>query len=87
MYLILSYICYLIAILAGYTAAYGILIQMFPDYGLLELSIGFVGTAMFFPLIPLYPAISSGDWTIAIVCYIFIMFGVILGNYSRKSKA
>jgi hypothetical protein len=41
---------------------------------------------MFFPLVPLYPGVSSGEWLLAIICYVSIMLGVILGNQARKSK-
>ena len=57
-----------------------------PDYGFIELTTGFFVTLMFFPLVPLYPGINSGEWLLAIICYVSIMLGVILGNQARKSK-
>ena len=47
--------------------------------------VGFIGTAMFFPLIPIYPLINDGDWIYLIVCYVSILLGVILSNKSRAS--
>ena len=58
---------------------------MFPEYGLFHILIGFIGTAMFFPLIPLYPAINDGEWIYLTLCYLSILFGVILSNKARKS--
>lgn len=87
MYTAMSYFFYLVAIFAGYIAAFDLLIQVFPDYGFLELTAGFFVTAMFFPLVPLYPGVNSGEWFLAIICYVSIMFGVIAGNQARKSKA
>ena len=86
MYSILSYFFYIIAIVAGYIAAFDLLIQLFPDYGFIELAGGFFVTAMFFPLVPLYPGIDSGEWFLAIICYSSLFFCVILGNQARKSK-
>ena len=83
---ILSYLFYLVAILAAFTASFEILVQMFPDYGLFHMLVGFIGTAMFFPLVPLYPAIYYGDIIYLVVCYLSILFGVILGNKARISK-
>lgn len=54
MYTILSYLFYSLAVIAGYIAAYDLLLQIFPEYGLLEILVGFVATAMFFPLVPVY---------------------------------
>ena len=85
-YLILSYISYFIALVAGYAAAYEILLQMFPDYGFIHIMIGGIVSLMFFPIIPLYPGIMTGEWTLAILCYIAIFFGVIFGNQARRSK-
>ena len=85
MYKIMSYLFYVVAIIAGYTAAYDLLLQMFPDFGFLELAIGFVATAMFFPLVPLYPWFNSGEWLLALICYACIFIGVALSNQSRKS--
>ena len=86
MYKIMSYFFYLLAIISGYIAAFDLLVQVFPDYGFFELTAGFFVTAMFFPLVPLYPGINSGEWITAIVCYSSIMLGVILANQARKSK-
>ena len=82
----MSYLCYLVSAIAGYMAAFDLLIQVFPDYGFIELTTGFVVTLMFFPLVPLYPGINSGEWILAIICYTSILLGVILGNQARKSK-
>jgi len=85
-YSVMSYLFYFIALIAGYAAAYEILLQMFPDYGLIHIVVGGTISLMFFPLIPLYPGIMSGEWTLAILCYIAIFFGVIFGNQARQSK-
>ncbi len=82
----LSYIFYLIAILAALSAGFQILNQMFPDYGIFHLIVGFIGTAMFFPLVPIYPAINNGEWIYLITCYFSILIGVILNNRSRTTK-
>ena len=87
MYTFMSYFFYSGSNFAGYMAAFDLLIQVFPDYGFLELTTGFFVTAMFFPLVPLYPGVNSGEWFLAIICYVSIMFGVIAGNQARKSKA
>ena len=86
MYTTLSYIFYSIAVLAGYIAAYELLLQIFPEYGLLEVLVGFVATAMFFPLVPVYSGFTSGDWLLTIICFGSIILGVILGNQARKSN-
>ena len=83
---ILSYLFYAIAVLSAYSASFEILEQMFPDYGFFHVMIGFIGTAMFFPLVPIYPAFNDGKWVYLIVCYLSIIFGVILGNKARSSK-
>ena len=83
---ILSYIFYAIAVLTAFSASFEILEQMFPDYGLFHIMVGFIGTAMFFPLVPLYPAIYYGEIIYLVVCYLSILFGVILGNKARMSK-
>ena len=46
---VLSYVFYSIAILSA-LAFFGfeILAQMFPDYGVFHILVGFIGTAMFF---------------------------------------
>jgi len=59
---------------------------MFPDYGFIHIMIGGIVSLMFFPIIPLYPGIMTGEWTLAILCYIAIFFGVIFGNQARRSK-
>ena len=82
----LSYLFYLIAILAALSAGFQILNQMFPDYGIFHLIVGFIGTAMFFPLVPIYPAINNGEWIYLITCYFSILLGVILNNRSRTTK-
>ena len=74
---ILSYIFYIIAVITALVASFGILVQLFPDYGLFHVLVGLIGSAMFFPLIPIYPAIHDGEWTYLIVCYLSILFGVI----------
>ena len=85
-YSILSYIFYFIALVTGYAAAYEILLQMFPDYGFIHIMIGGIVSLMFFPIIPLYPGIMNSEWTLAILCYVAIFFGVIFGNQARRSK-
>ena len=82
----LSYLFYLIAILAALSAGFQILNQMFPDYGIFHLIVGFIGTAMFFPLVPIYPAINNGEWIYLITCYFSILIGVILNNRARTTK-
>jgi hypothetical protein len=86
MYTFMSYFFYLVSAIAGYMAAFDLLVQVFPDYGFIELTTGFFVTLMFFPLVPLYPGIDNGEWLLAIVCYVSIMLGVISGNQARKSK-
>tara|TARA_B100000886_G_scaffold102164_2_gene67870 strand:+ start:6336 stop:6599 length:264 start_codon:yes stop_codon:yes gene_type:complete len=83
---LIGYVFYLVAVVAGYLAAYGILIQVFPDYGILHIIIGGVVSLMFFPLIPLYPGVMLGDWTLALICYISILLGVILTKQGSKVK-
>ncbi len=86
MYTILSYLFYSLAVIAGYIAAYDLLLQIFPEYGLLEILIGFVATAMFFPLVPVYSGFTSGDWVLTMICFGSIFMGVILGNQARKNR-
>ena len=86
MYIIFSYIFYFIAIIAGYVAAYDLLIQIFPEFGLFEVLVGFIATAMFFPLVPIYYGFTNGEWMLAIICFGFIFLGVILGNHARRNK-
>tara|TARA_B100001778_G_scaffold276928_1_gene240433 strand:- start:580 stop:843 length:264 start_codon:yes stop_codon:yes gene_type:complete len=86
MYTTFSYIFYSLAVIAGYMAAYDLLIQIFPDFGLLEILVGFVATAMFFPLIPVYAGFTNGEWLLTIICFGSIFLGVILGNHARKNK-
>ena len=85
MFKILSYVFYSIAIATSFFASFEILAQTFPEYGVFHVLIGFVGTAMFFPLIPIYPLVNDGDWIYLIVCYVSILLGVILSNKSRSS--
>ena len=87
MYVILSYLFYSLAVIAGYVAAYDLLLQIFPEYGLLEILVGFVATAMFFPLVPVYSGFTNGDWVLTIICFGSIFLGVILGNQARKNRA
>ena len=82
---ILSYVFYGIAIATSFFASFAILAQTFPEYGIFHILVGFIGTAMFFPLIPIYPLINDGDWIYMIVCYVSILLGVILSNKSRAS--
>ena len=84
-YNFLSYIFYFLAVIAGYYASYGLLIQVFPEYGFFHILIGSVVTLMFFPIIPLYPAFTFGNWTPAVICYVSILIGVILSKQSKKS--
>ena len=86
MYVILSYLFYSLAVIAGYIAAYDLLLQIFPEYGLLEILVGFVATAMFFPLVPVYSGFTNGDWVLTIICFGSIFLGVILGNQARKNR-
>ena len=86
MYTAISYRFYSIALLAGDVAACSGLLQVFPEFGLLEILIGFVATAMFFPLVPLYSGFTNGEWILAIICFGSIFIGVILGNHARKNK-
>jgi hypothetical protein len=86
MYIILKYLFYSLAFIAGYIAAYDLLLQIFPEYGLFELLVGFVATAMFFPLVPVYSGFTTGDWVLAIICFGSIFIGVILGNLARKTR-
>ena len=82
----ISYIFYIIGILAGYLASYEFLLQLAPDHGIIVLAGWFDVTAMFFPLAPFYPGIALGDWTYAIVCFTAIAIGVMFGNRARKLK-
>ena len=81
----LSYLFYAISIGIAFIVSFQILNQMFPEYGIFHILVGFIGTAMFFPLIPLYPAINNGEWVYLILCYLSILFGVILSNKARKT--
>ena len=49
--------------------------------------IGAVVGLMFFPLMPLYPGITGGEWTLALICYFSIALGVIFGNLSKKQHS
>ena len=82
----LSYLFYLIAMLTALFAGFQILNQMFPDYGVFHLIVGLIGTAMFFPLVPIYPAINDGEWIYLITCYFSILLGVISSNKARATK-
>ena len=81
---ILSYIFYAIAMIVSLLVSFQILSQTFPDYGIFHIVIGFIGTAMFFPLIPVYPLINDGEWLYLLICYASILLGVILGNKARR---
>ncbi len=83
---LLGYIFYFVAVISGYLAAYKILVQVFPDYGVFHIIIGGIVSLMFFPIIPLYPGIMLGDWTLAIICYLSILIGVILTKQGSKVK-
>ena len=82
---ILSYLFYAISIGIAFIVSFQILSEMFPEYGIFHILVGFIGTAMFFPLIPLYPAINNGEWAYLILCYLSILFGVILSNKAKKT--
>ena len=82
---VFSYLFYAISITIAFFVSFQILNQIFPEYGIFHILIGFIGTAMFFPLIPLYPAVNDGEWIYLILCYLSILFGVILSNKARKS--
>ena len=81
----ISYIFYLLSVSIAFFVSFQILNQMFPEYGIFHILVGFIGTAMFFPLIPIYPAVTDGDWIYLVLCYISIIFGVIFSNKARKS--
>tara|TARA_Y100000389_G_scaffold143411_1_gene141657 strand:- start:5568 stop:5828 length:261 start_codon:yes stop_codon:yes gene_type:complete len=83
---ITSYIFYIIAITAAFFSSFQVLEQIFPEYGLFHLLVGFIGTTMFFPIIPIYPAFNDGDWSYLIICYSSILIGVILGNRAKSNK-
>ena len=87
MYSILSISSYIIAAIAGYAAGYQILIQIVPDYTFLHALGGAVVGLMFFPLMPLYPGITGGEWTLALICYFSIVLGVIFKNLSKKQHS
>ena len=82
---VVSYMFYTIAIITSFFASFGILSQTFPEYGIFHILVGFIGTAMFFPLIPIYPLVNNGDWIYLIICYVSILLGVISSNKSRRS--
>ena len=84
-YTILKYLFFIIVVLAGFAASYGMLMQVYTDFGILGFTGWFVMTAMFFPLAPFYPGIVSGNWIFLIVCYSAFAIGVILGNQVKKS--
>jgi len=83
MFKFLSYAFYSIAVITSFFASFQILAQTFPEYGVFHILVGFIGTAMFFPLIPIYPLINEGDWVYIIICYVSILLGIILNNKSR----
>ncbi len=83
MFKFLSYAFYSIAVITSFFASFQILAQTFPEYGVFHVLVGFIGTAMFFPLIPIYPLINEGDWVYIIICYVSILLGIILNNKSR----
>ncbi len=83
MFKFLSYAFYSIAVITSFFASFQILAQTFPEYGVFHILVGFIGTAMFFPLIPIYPLINEGDWAYIIICYVSILLGIILSNKSR----
>ena len=83
---ILSYVFYLVAMLSALSASFEILIQMFPEYGVFHILVGFIGTAMFFPLIPIYPALNEGNWIYLIICYLSILLGVVFSNRARTQR-
>ena len=72
--------------MAGYAAAYELFTQIFPEFGLFEILVGFIATAMFFPLVPLYSGFTNGEWLLTIICFGSIFLGVILGNHARRNK-
>ena len=83
---ILSYVFYLVAMLSALSASFEILLQIFPDYGVFHILVGFIGTAMFFPLIPIYPALNDGNWIYLIICYLSILLGVVFSNKARTQS-
>tara|TARA_Y100000817_G_C16463164_1_gene370257 strand:- start:204 stop:467 length:264 start_codon:yes stop_codon:yes gene_type:complete len=84
MYFILSIIFYIIAAAAGYAAGYQILLQIVPEFTFLHALGGAVVGLMFFPLMPLYPGIMGGEWSLALICYFSIALGVVFGNLGKK---
>ena len=81
---VLSYIFYSIAILSALAAGFEILAQMFPDYGVFHILVGFVGTAMFFPLVPIFTVLNDGNWIYLIICYLSILLGIVFSNKGRS---
>ncbi|MBH44551.1 MAG: hypothetical protein CMD88_03755 [Gammaproteobacteria bacterium] len=86
MFKLISYLFYIVAIIAGYLASYELLLQVVPEFGAIAFTGWFIVTAMFFPLAPFYPGITAGNWMFAIVCYVAIAIGVVFGNMARKVK-
>ena len=80
---VLSYVFYSVAMLSALAAGFEILVQMFPDYSVFHVLVGFIGTAMFFPLIPIYSALSDDNWIYLIICYLSILLGVVFSNRGR----
>ncbi len=68
------------------TASFEILVQLFPDYGMFHVLVGLIGSAMFFPLIPIYPVIHNSEWIYLIVCYLSILLGIIFSNKAKVTK-
>ena len=81
---VLSYASYAIAILSALAAGFEILAQMFPDYGVFHILVGFVGTAMFFPLVAIFTVLYDGNWIYLIICYLSILLGIFFSNKGRS---
>tara|TARA_B100001750_G_scaffold230397_1_gene226786 strand:- start:131 stop:415 length:285 start_codon:yes stop_codon:yes gene_type:complete len=88
-YKVLSNICYAIGFIAGYIASYQLLLEVYPSYSFDFLTViiyaaWFFFTLEVFYLLPLYPGLFLGEWTLSIICYGSFVVGIIFGNQSRK---
>jgi len=88
-YKILSNICYAIGFIAGFVASFQLLSEVWPYYGFDFLTVivyaaWFFFTLELFYLLPLYPALFLGEWTLSVICYGSFVIGVVLANQSRK---
>ena len=85
-YKVLSNICYAIGFIAGYIASYQLLLEVYPSYSFdfLNQQYIFLFQLEVFYLLPLYPGLFLGEWTLSIICYGSFVVGIIFGNQSRK---